>query len=79
MSKPNYPGLKLFRCLLEQARPFHTLMFIILVLNLIATPLAFLTCIQLKVTVDNVFGSNRFQEFFNMIIPFCLIDQESQN
>jgi ATP-binding cassette subfamily B protein len=69
MSKSKLSDVKLFKRLLDIARPYHSHIFVILLLNLLATPLALLTPIPLKIAVDNVIGSNPLPGFLLWIIP----------
>jgi ATP-binding cassette subfamily B protein len=69
MSNSNYSDLKLFRRLFAQSKPYHKHILFILILNLLATPLALLTPIPLKIAVDNVVGSKPVSEFLNTFIP----------
>ncbi|MGB7292462.1 MAG: ABC transporter ATP-binding protein [Thermodesulfobacteriota bacterium] len=69
MSNSNYSDLKLFRRLFAQSKSYHKHILFILILNLLATPLALLTPIPLKIAVDNVVGSKPVSEFLNTFIP----------
>jgi ATP-binding cassette subfamily B protein len=69
MPNSNYSDLKLFRRLFAQSKPYHKHILLILVLNLLATPLALLTPIPLKIAVDNVVGSKPVGEFLSTFIP----------
>lgn len=69
MANSNYSDLKLFRRLFAQSKPYHKHILLILILNLLATPLALLTPIPLKIAVDNVVGSKPVSEFLSTFIP----------
>ncbi|HEX9665658.1 MAG TPA: ABC transporter ATP-binding protein [Thermodesulfobacteriota bacterium] len=76
MMKPNYSDTKILRKLLNEARPFHTHLFLILLLGLLATPLTLLTPIPLKIAVDNIYGSNQLPELFSSVIPHWFINSK---
>lgn len=65
----NYSDNKILRRLLDEARPFHPQLFLILILGLVATPLALLTPIPLKIAVDNIYGSSPLPELLSSFIP----------
>ncbi len=69
MLNTNHSDLKLVKRLLEQARPYHVQIFFILFLSLLATPLALLTPIPLKIAIDNVIGSKPIPGYLYAIIP----------
>jgi ATP-binding cassette subfamily B protein len=64
-----YGTLTLYRRLLIEARPYWPHVFGYLLLSLCATPLALLTPLPLKVTVDSVIGSRPLPHFFNAVLP----------
>ena len=57
------------RRLLIDARPYWPQIFGILLLDLLATPLALLTPLPLKITVDSVLGSEPVPAFLSAAIP----------
>jgi ATP-binding cassette subfamily B protein len=59
----------LIRRLLIDARPYWRQIFCILLLDLLATPLALLTPLPLKITVDSVLGSEPLPAFLSGVIP----------
>jgi ATP-binding cassette subfamily B protein len=59
----------LIRRLLIDARPYWPQIFGILLLDLLATPLALLTPLPLKVTVDSVLGSEPLPAFLPAVLP----------
>lgn len=69
MSQSKLSDVKLFKRLFDIARPYHFHIVVILLLNLLATPLALLTPIPLKIAVDNVIGSKPLPGFLLWIIP----------
>ena len=60
--------LAIFRRILQQARPFWPHIGGILILSLLATPLALLTPVPLKVVVDNVLGDQAPPWFIPAVI-----------
>src|SRR3989304_5872385 len=72
MSQSSYSDIKLFKRLLNLARPYHFHITCILLFNLLATPLALLTPIPLKIAVDNVVSSKPLPEFLTYVIPDLL-------
>lgn len=69
MSNLNNSDLKLFRRLFAQSKPYHKHILLILALNLVATPLALLAPIPLKIAIDNVVGSKPISGFLSSFIP----------
>jgi len=59
----------LFRRLLLEARPFWGHIFVIFVVNVLATPLALLIPLPLKVVVDSVLGEKPLPGFLEAITP----------
>ncbi len=68
----SYSDLTLYRRLLRQARPywFHTAG--IFLISLLATPLALLTPLPLKIVVDNVIGSYPLPSFLDALLPAAI-------
>jgi ATP-binding cassette, subfamily B, bacterial len=64
-----YSDLLIFRRLLRQARPYWWHLAGSLVLNLLATPLALLTPLPLKIVVDSVIGSQPLPHFVHALLP----------
>lgn len=69
MGAPRYSNLVLFRRLLREARPYWPHIGGLLVLNLLATPLALLMPLPLKIVVDNVIGSYPIPDFLYGLLP----------
>jgi ATP-binding cassette subfamily B protein len=65
----NRADLRLVRRLLEQARPYWPHLGAILLLDLLATPLALLTPLPLKIAVDSVMGSEPLPGFVSGLVP----------
>jgi ATP-binding cassette subfamily B protein len=61
--------LSLFKRLLRQARPYWTLILGIFLVDILATPLALLVPIPLKIVVDSVLGDERLPDFVYAIFP----------
>ncbi len=61
--------LSLYRRLLGQARPCWLHIAGILVLGLLASPLALLTPLPLKIAVDSVIGSHPVPDFLDWLLP----------
>ena len=57
MSASNHTDFKLTQRLLREARPYWLHIVVIFAVDLLATPLALLTPVPLKIAVDNVLGS----------------------
>src|SRR3989440_11457432 len=67
-----YGGLILYRRLLRQARPYWLHIVGVLLLDLLATPLALLTPLPLKIAVDSVLGSRPLPRFLDALVPAAL-------
>jgi ATP-binding cassette subfamily B protein len=61
--------LKLFRRLLSQARSVWPMLFLILLSDLLASPLFLLSPLPLKIAVDNVIGAAPLPPFLAALIP----------
>jgi ATP-binding cassette subfamily B protein len=66
--------LALYRGLLGQARPYWRHLAAILLLDLVATPLALLSPVPLKIVVDSVVGSEPLPEFVRVLLPGGSLD-----
>src|SRR5213594_3033626 len=64
-----YGTLTLYRRLILEARPYWPHVLAFLVLNLLATPLALLVPVPLKIAVDSVIGSRPLPRAMQMILP----------
>jgi ATP-binding cassette subfamily B protein len=61
--------LKLFRRLLSQSRTYWLHIFFILLISLIATPIALVTPLPLKIAIDNGIGTEPLPDLIDSIIP----------
>lgn len=66
--------LTLYRRLLAQARPYWRHLVAILLLDLVATPLALLGPLPLKIAVDSVIGSEPLPGFIGAVLPGARLD-----
>ncbi len=69
MSAVSHSDATIYRRLLRQARPYWAHLLGIFGLSLIATPLALLMPLPLKLVVDSVIGSQPFPVFLSRIFP----------
>lgn len=69
MSKSEYSGIKIFRRLLNHAKPYWAHIFGIFILSIVSTPLALLTPLPLKIAVDSVIQSHPIPHFLGFLIP----------
>jgi ATP-binding cassette, subfamily B, bacterial len=69
MTRHRYTDAALFRRLLRQARPYWLHILGILLLSLLATPLALLAPLPLKIAVDSVLGSHPLPGFLDALLP----------
>jgi ATP-binding cassette subfamily B protein len=67
--KPKHSDRALFWRLLQQARPFWLHIFGILLLDLLATPLALLAPVPLAIAVDGVLGGEPLPGFLGEVLP----------
>ncbi len=65
----SHKDLTLFQRLLRQARPYWKLIFGIFLVDILATPLALLIPIPLKIAVDSVLGDEPLPDFVYTLIP----------
>lgn len=61
--------LKLYGRILGQARPAWPLLVLILIVDLLASPLFLLTPLPLKIAVDNVIGAAPLPRFIDLLLP----------
>lgn len=70
MSKPgDYSALSIYRRVFREARPYRLQMLGILLLSLMATPIALLTPLPLKIVVDSVLGDEPLPGFMRAALP----------
>lgn len=61
--------IKLYKRLIQQAKPYWKLIFGIFMLDILATPLALLVPIPLKIAVDSVLGEESLPDFVYRLLP----------
>jgi ATP-binding cassette, subfamily B, bacterial len=69
MNKRKYSNFDLYRRFLLEVRPYYTHIAAILLITLLAPPLALLIPLPLKIAVDSVIGSRPIPEFLHQVIP----------
>jgi ATP-binding cassette, subfamily B, bacterial len=73
MSESTGNNRRLSRRILRQLRPFWGAILVLLVVELLATPLLLLTPVPLKIAVDSVIGSDPLPGFLDSIVPDSLV------
>src|SRR5262245_43158895 len=68
-NKKNYNNFELYRRLLLEVRPYYAHIGAILLITLLAPPLALLVPLPLKLAVDNVIDSRPIPAFLHQVIP----------
>jgi ATP-binding cassette subfamily B protein len=68
--------LELYRRLLERARPFALAILGIFALGLLASPIALLAPLPLKIVVDSVLGSHPLPDFLDTLLPEAIRDSK---
>jgi len=71
-----YSDLTLYQRLLRQARPYWLHTAGIFLISLLATPLALLTPVPLKIVVDNVIGSHPLPSFLDALLPAAIAQSD---
>ncbi len=66
---PSYTDLVLCQRLLRQARPYWPHIVGIFLLSLLASPIALLQPLPMKIAIDNVVGSHPLPRFFTLVLP----------
>jgi len=69
--------LRLYGRLLRQARPYWRHLIGLLLVSLLATPLALLAPVPLMIAVDSVIGSKPLSPFVDAILPSALTDSKT--
>lgn len=69
MSERRYSDRTIYRRLLTDARPYWLHISLLFVVSLLATPLALLAPVPLKIVVDNVVGNKPVPDWVNAILP----------
>jgi ATP-binding cassette, subfamily B, bacterial len=64
-----YGVLTLYRRLFWQARGYWFHLLVVIALSLLATPVALLTPVPLKLAIDNVLGGRPLPELFSQLLP----------
>jgi ATP-binding cassette subfamily B protein len=72
-----YRDLELYRRLLREARSFWPFIASLLILQLLATPLALLTPVPLKIVVDSVLGTDPLPAWFAPLVPAGIASDSS--
>ena len=72
MAAPARDTIRLYRQLLLEARPYWPRILLLAVINLLATPIALLTPVPLKIAVDSIAGSAPLPAFYRVIVPDVL-------
>ncbi|MHA1237113.1 MAG: ABC transporter transmembrane domain-containing protein, partial [Candidatus Hodarchaeales archaeon] len=72
MSGSRISDIALLKKVFGLARPYYLHILIILLLSLLATPIALLMPIPIKVAVDSVIGAKPLPDFLTMLIPESL-------
>ena len=73
MSESTGNNRRLSRRILRQLRPFWGAILVLLVVELLATPLLLLTPVPLKIAVDSVIGSDPLPGFLDSLVPDSLV------
>ena len=73
MSKGGYGAFRLYRRLLREARPYWPHIGGVSLVNLLATPIALLSPVPLKVAVDSIIGSAPFPTFYQILFPVSVL------
>jgi ATP-binding cassette subfamily B protein len=68
--------LEVYRRLLERARPFALAILGIFALGLLASPIALLAPLPLKIVVDSVLGSHPLPDFLDTLLPEAIRDSK---
>jgi hypothetical protein len=69
LGEPARDTLRLYRQLLQEARPYWPHILLLSFVNLLATPIALLTPVPLKIAVDSIAGSAPLPGFYRAIVP----------
>ena len=69
MAQAHYTDVTLYRRLLRQARPYWLHIVGNFLLSLLASPLALLTPLPLKIAVDSAVGSHHLPSFLALLLP----------
>ena len=72
MSGPDRNAARLYRQLLLEARPYWPRILLLAFINLLATPIALVVPVPLKIAVDSIAGSLPLPGFYRAIVPDLL-------
>ena len=76
MAATGYGDVTLYRRLLRQARPYWLYLVGIFLIGLLASPLALLTPLPLKIAVDNVIGAQPLPGFLGALLPKAITSSD---
>ena len=76
MAATSYGDVTLYRRLLRQARPYWLYLVGIFLIGLLASPLALLTPLPLKIAVDNVIGAQPLPGFLGALLPKAITSSD---
>jgi ATP-binding cassette subfamily B protein len=72
-SNKKYAALALYKRVLLQARPYWLHLALLVCLGLLATPIALLMPLPLKIAVDSVIGSEPLPGFLQIVVPAFMV------
>jgi ATP-binding cassette subfamily B protein len=72
-SQNSHGSLDLYRRLLLEARPYWPHIFLLSFVNLLATPIALITPLPIKIAVDSILGSTPLPGFYGFVLPGPLL------
>src|SRR2546423_7005908 len=78
MTKSRYSDFGLYLRLARQARSSWTSIALLFLVGLLATPLALLTPLPLKIAVDSVLGSRPLPHFLDALVPAAVTRTSSR-
>src|SRR2546426_9417260 len=73
MSNKRYSAFVLYKRVLLQVRPYWLYLALLVFLGLLATPIALLMPLPLKIAVDSVIGSEPLPGFLRIVVPASLV------
>ena len=75
MKQPDkYSDYQLFKRLLKLTKPYSPYLLLILILNLVSTPLTLLSPVPLKIAIDSVIGNKPMPEYIERFLPGGLLE-----
>jgi ATP-binding cassette subfamily B protein len=72
VSERRYTDRQIYERVLREARPYWTHIGVIFLLSLLATPIALLLPVPLKIAVDNVVGDKPLPGWLDALMPDAL-------